>query len=219
LILPGIAVLGGVFCAGAAAVYLVISRGFVRLKRESYIRQYVFPASILRSVTRTYPELKEKDLFLIARALRSYFLAHLKSRSATVGMPSRAADALWHDFILDTRAYHTFCDKAFGSYFHHIPAGKSSSAKTGNEALRRTWRLTCLEENIDPRNATRLPLLFALDAKLQIPDGFIYDLDAVKQAPRADSSSAGCSGGFACSGGDCDSGGCSGGCGGGCGGD
>ncbi len=36
------------------------------------------------------------------------------------------------------------------------------------------WWYTCKYENIDPRNPTRLPLLFALDAKLKIPNGMVY---------------------------------------------
>jgi len=28
-------------------------------------------------------------------------------------------DELWHDFILHTQDYHSFCTQYFGSYFHH----------------------------------------------------------------------------------------------------
>jgi hypothetical protein len=48
------------------------------------------------------------------------------------------------------------------------------SAKISNAGLRRCWWHTCREEHIDPRKPTRLPLLFALDAKLGIPGGFRY---------------------------------------------
>jgi hypothetical protein len=173
----------------------------------------------LKSLTKIYPGLEEKDLFLVARALRQYFLVHLRAGNRTVGMPSRVVDALWHDFILDTKSYHTFCAKAFGKFFHHIPAGKKSVTGSKGDAMRLTWHLACLEENIDPRNATRLPLLFAIDSKLKIPDGHVYDLEAVKKSPREAADGGSCSG-FGCTGGnDCSSSGCSGGCGGGCGGD
>ena len=36
------------------------------------------------------------------------------------------------------------------------------------------WWYCCKYENIDPVNPSRLPLLFALDAKLHIADGFVY---------------------------------------------
>lgn len=49
--------------------------------------------------------------------------------------------------------------------------------KQSNTGLRRCWWYTCREENLDPRKATRLPLLFAIDAKLKIKNGFRYALD------------------------------------------
>jgi hypothetical protein len=43
----------------------------------------------------------------------------------------------------------------------------------------------CKHENIDPRNPTRVPLLFALDEKLNVPGGAVYhqgskQLDALR---------------------------------------
>lgn len=225
--MAGIVLVGGAFAAGAGAAYVAYSRFNRTLKRESFIRQFVFPNAVLQAVKKTYPHLEEKHLYLTAHALRSYFLVNLRAGSNVVGMPSRVVDVLWHEFILDTKAYQAFCSNAFGEFFHHIPAGNNNYRHSRNDGLRLTWRLACLEENIDPRKATRLPLLFAIDAKLNIPDGKVYDLETVKQAPRADSSSCG---GFGCSGSSDthghhgDGGGdssCSGdgGCGGGCGGD
>ena len=89
-------------------------------------------------------------------------------------MPSVVADSLWHEFILYTREYQRFCRRAFGGFLHHTPAVVLSDDKKNNEGLRRVWWYTCKYENIDPKNPTRLPLLFALDAKLNIPNGFVY---------------------------------------------
>jgi hypothetical protein len=57
---------------------------------------------------------------------------------------------------------------------HHTPAMVLSENRKSNTGLRRVWWYCCKYENIDPRNPTRLPLLFALDSKLNIPAGFIY---------------------------------------------
>jgi hypothetical protein len=51
------------------------------------------------------------------------------------------------------------------------------SQRKANQGLRRVWWYACAEENINPRKPTRLPLLFAIDAKLNIPDGFRYSTD------------------------------------------
>lgn len=178
--------------------------------REHHIRSYVFPGSVLREFSKSHPQLQPKDIQLAARALRQFFLVHARAGGRVIAMPSMVADGLWHAFILDTRAYRTFCQAAFGSYFHHIPEGEAMRAADGDQvATWHTWRLACLEENIHPLHATRLPLLFALDAKLNIPNAIIYDPASFKKPALAD----GCGGGGSCGGGGQD------GCGGGCGGD
>ncbi|MGH8049502.1 MAG: glycine-rich domain-containing protein [Arenimonas sp.] len=146
-------------------------------------------------------------------------------------MPSQVTDDLWHEFILYTRSYEQFCGKAFGRFMHHTPAVVLGTSKADNMGLRRVWWYSCKDENIDPKSATRLPLLFAIDKKLGIRNGFIYSADC-KRAPYSDGGGGAvhCGGDFSDSSfdggtdgmGDSDSGGDSGGdsgCGGGCGGD
>lgn len=93
-----------------------------------------------------------------------------------------------------------------------------------NAGLRRVWWQCCREENIDPRQPTRLPLLFALDGKFGIEDGFRYAVDC-SELRKDGNGSVYCGGDFADSGGGDaaggfgDSGSDGGGCGGGCGGD
>ncbi|MCE2658665.1 MAG: glycine-rich domain-containing protein [Rubrivivax sp.] len=183
------------------------------LERERSIRAYVFPTAVLEQLVVAYPHLGPKDYHLAARALRQFFLVHLRAGSGLVTMPSKAADTLWHAFILDTQAYSDFCQEAFGAYFHHIPPQAMGNRDDNGQATWRTWRLACLEENINPDNATRLPLLFALDAKLGIPGAVEHDPGSFK---RPESASGSCGGGGS-SGRDSDGDG--GGDGGGCGGD
>src|SRR3954463_4677000 len=100
-------------------------------------------------------------------------LRRLPDERQTFSMPSRVADGLWHEFILHTREYQRFCRRAFGSFMHHTPATVLSENRKSNTGLRRVWWYCCKYENIDPRDPTRLPLLFALDTKLNIPNGFV----------------------------------------------
>lgn len=198
---------------GVGALYSRIS--ISRFKREHFIRTFVFPRRLFDELHAHHPALDEKAQFLVARALRIFFLAHLRARDQVIGMPSKAADALWHTFILDTKAYTQFCHEAFGKYFHHIPAASMHKGIYADEALQRTWRLACLEENIDPKAATRLPLLFALDTKLAFPNGNTFSLEG----KRKEGSDSGC-GGFGCGGGNANCADGAGDCGdgGGCGG-
>jgi hypothetical protein len=145
--------------------------------RTEFIRTYPLPHGLFDKLRRVYPVLSLKDCQLVAHALRHFFLAYLKSGCKFVSMPSQVVDTLWHEFILYTKHYETFCNKAFGRFLHHSPAVVLSSAKQSNVGLRRCWWYACLEENINPRKPTRLPLLFALDAKLNIPGGFHYVTD------------------------------------------
>ncbi|MBI3774127.1 MAG: hypothetical protein HY273_00995 [Gammaproteobacteria bacterium] len=145
--------------------------------RAEFIRTHTLPLGLFDKLRNKYPSLTLKDCQLVAHALRHYFLAHLKSGHKFVAMPSQVVDELWHEFILHTKHYAFFCNKAFGKFMHHTPAVVLSSSAQTNVGLRRCWWYVCLEENINPREATRLPLLFALDVKLSIPDGFRYSVD------------------------------------------
>jgi hypothetical protein len=207
--------------------------------RADYIRTYMFPKGIFDKLQARRPELSLKDCQLTARALRQFFLAYLKGGRKFVAMPSQVADDLWHELILYTRHYEAFCNKAFGGFMHHTPAVVLGADRQNNAGLRRTWWYACLEENINPRKHTRLPLLFALDAKLNVADGFRYapDCKALRDNRNergsgsgtthcggdfSDSSYDGSTDGFADSpsgdGGGFGSGDSAGGCGGGCGG-
>jgi hypothetical protein len=140
------------------------------------VRDAALPRFLVDKLMATYPRLKQGDAELVLRGLRQFFLAHLRSGRQFVGMPSKVVDTAWHEFILHTRAYQDWCDSAFGALLHHTPAEVlgGSNAKR-NAGLRRTWYWTCKEESIDPRNPTRLPLLFALDKKFDISGGFRYE--------------------------------------------
>jgi hypothetical protein len=155
-----------------------------RARRTDFVRGYRFPQGLYERVRKRRPELTPKDFQLVANGLRQFFLAHLLSGRRFVSMPSQAADDLWHEFILYTKHYEQFCRRAFGRFMHHTPALALGPERRNNEGLRRTWWFACQQENIDPRRPSRLPLLFALDAKLGIGDGFVYkaDCEALRRA-------------------------------------
>jgi len=169
--------------AGCAIAYKTWA-GSQRLRRAEFIRTYRWPRGLLNRLGEKRSGLPRKDAALVSRGLRQFFIAHLMSGNKYVSMPSQIADDLWHEFILYTRDYKEFCARAFGTFLHHTPAAVlDPSQRASNEGLRRVWWYTCKYENIDPRNPTRLPLLFALDAKLNVPNGFRYEADC--QAARA----------------------------------
>ncbi len=166
----------GIFLLG---IIFYINRAVKLSQRRNYIRHYRFPPGLLQKLQHSHPQIQAKDFALVAQALRQFFLAYLLSNKQTVAMPSRIADDLWHEFILYTKQYAEFCRLAFGEFFHHTPAAAMGLQKETNTGLRRIWWHVCKEENISPRNPLRMPLLFALDGKLNITHGHHYTLAAV----------------------------------------
>lgn len=227
-------------CLAFAGMSLVFWRRLRRSRREAYIRDFLLPQGLFDKLRARHPHLSLKDCQLVAQGLRQFFLAYLKSGRQYVSMPSQVVDDLWHEFILYTKNYEQFCHRAFGRFLHHTPAEVLAKGHRGNAGIRCTWFYACHEENINPRKPTRLPLLFALDSKLNIAGGFVYVPDCAGVARRQDDGMTpycaadlghagnGCGGGDGADGGSdgasggdggasCGGGGCGGG-GGGCGG-
>jgi hypothetical protein len=180
---------------GAALLVAIVPR-WLRLRRAEFIRTYRWPPGLLERLEKHRPGLERKNSALVSRGLRQFFIAYLMSGKRYVSMPSQVADDLWHEFILYTREYDAFCRRAFGGFLHHTPAVVLSEHRKSNEGLRRVWWYCCKYENIDPVNPTRLPLLFALDAKLNIPNGFVYHPQC-EELRKNGSATAYCGGDFA----------------------
>ena len=148
--------------------------GWARWARDRVIREAPLPQFLKRKLREAYPHLTQKDAELVERGLRQFFMACNRSQGRFVAMPSRVVDALWHEFILHTQAYRDWCALALGRFLHHTPAEALGAQAQRNDGLRRAWFWCCKDEAINPRQPTRLPLLFALDTKLQIANGFHY---------------------------------------------
>lgn len=218
-----------VLVAAAIGVALVFHFRYVALRRAAHIRHAALPKGLFEKLRARHPQLTQKDCELVAHGLRQFFLAHLQSGRKFVSMPSQVVDDLWHEFILCTKNYQGFCRQAFGRFLHHTPAVVLTDDRLKNEGLRCCWWHACRDENIDPRTPSRLPLLFALDAKLNIAGGFAYvpDCGGVRRAGADSSGSTAYCGSDFCSDGfdggtdgfgDSDGGSDGGGDGGGCGG-
>lgn len=214
-----------ILIAALGALLLIVALKLRHARRAEFIRHYSFPKGLIDKLQQRRPGISAKDGQLVARALRQFFLAHLASGRQFVSMPSQATDDLWHEFILYTRHYEQFCQRAFGRFMHHTPAVVLGPQRRDNTGLRRTWWHCCKDENINPSRPTRLPLLFAIDTKLGIADGFRYVPDCAALRAGGDGS-VHCGGEFGSSsvdggtdgfgdGGGGDGGGDGGGCGGG----
>lgn len=158
----------------------------VRAVRKRFVCEAALPQFLKRKLRDAYPHLEQREAELVEQGLRQFFVACQRSKRQFVAMPSRAVDVLWHEFILHTRAYQDWCQQALGFFLHHTPAEALGRRAKHNDGLRRAWYWACQQENIDPRTPSRLPLLFALDAQLNIVNGFFYLPDCSDIARKSD---------------------------------
>jgi len=192
----------------------------VSRKHERYIAGYEFPSYFWERVRKRLPDLSPRAMELIELGLRDWFICCAWRWGTVVGMPSRAVDEAWHEFILDTREYAGFCTAAFGEYLHHTP-DEAMSTPMG-DALGETVRAWDRSE----AGREEESVLWDLDRRLGIPEPLGID-GAALEAARARSpypaatglAGAGyAAGACAAGGGDFGGGGDGGGGGGGCGG-
>lgn len=167
-------------------------------KQIQVIQNFEFPAEVSAGVKERYPHLTDDDVKLALQQLRLYFLICWNGDKDEVAMPSRLVDTAWHCFILQTRRYQIFCKQAFGGFLHHVPERVVSSSQTSdhavaNEAQKINLRagakvfqaaLAMTDIVASVSNTTpvslRVPMLFAIDKMLKIPDGYMYTSEAVQ---------------------------------------
>lgn len=179
-----------IICLSILALILIVGvlihlRGKLKSEREAFIRGYPFPIHLRQKLLMRYPHWEGEQMQLALRALRQYFLVCLEAGAAAggkaVGMPSKAVDEAWHEFILMSRHYTEFCRHAFGRYLHHNP---ESMLKHGiDDALVNTLQ----QFKTKPGGVSGwstwagIPLLFAADRALGVTDGYHYDAEAMSR--------------------------------------
>ena len=142
-------------------------------RRNEYIENYQFPDIILAKFTEKHKDLTDADIKLVIKELKKYF--YLSSLSSDILiMPSIVLDDLWHEFILYTKEYNSFCNKAFGSFLHHSPNDTMSFDIELARFL--IWEKSCKLEGLDPSSTSTstLPCMFKIDEVLKIKDGLYY---------------------------------------------
>lgn len=157
----------------------------IKTSRLRYLETYRFHSALRKKVQARYPHLSDDNITLVFDTLREYFFMTHRAGKTMVAMPSQVVDVAWHEFILFTRAYKEFCDRGLGRFLHHTPTEAMKTPTLAQEGIKRAWRLACTAEKIDPKKPDRLPMIFAIDALLMIPDGFHYVLDCTDPASPA----------------------------------
>lgn len=161
-------------------------------KRKAVIADFEFPAGVAQRVKGRYPHLNDVEIELALQQLRLYFLLCLTLDSNELALPSRVVDVCWHSFILETKSYQRFCTRAFGRFLHHTPyisnadsrtdalVDETDSVKISLKDGARVYQaalsmVDIVSSSINPvSSSVQVPMLFAIDQLLKIPDGYIY---------------------------------------------
>ena len=204
-------------------------------ERIVFIERYRFPIVLRNRLAEALSTLDAAGLDRVLENLRLFFMLVATRPGVTLGMPSRAVDIAWHEFILLTREYTAFCDQAFGGYLHHTP--QSGRTFERNAALGETHQAGIAFARSGLGAGVTLALgagagaaLFELDRALAVPGGYQFqdgDFQRFELARLAQREASGgtSSGGESSTGSgrtteseaSGDGGGDGGGCGGGCG--
>lgn len=213
-----------IFISVLVIIFYVFISNRKQAQQTVYLTRYSFPISLRNKLKQKHPYLSDEQVEMVFKALKDYFYICHRAKKRMVSMPSQIVDIAWHEFILFTKSYEIFCNKGIGSFLHHTPTEAMKTPTVAREGIKRAWRLSCENENINPSIPNRLPLLFAIDGLLNIEGGFKYSLDCKdKSSPNSNSYCAadiGCTSGCGGDSGDVSDSGSSGDCGGGgCGGD
>lgn len=213
---------------------LVAKRSRAARRAEAYIASFAFPPHIERRVRRKLPQLDDAGWALVEQGLREWFVCCAWRGRTVLGMPSRAVDEAWHEFLLDSLGYTQFCERAFGGYLHHTPDEAMPASMPMPDLLGETVRAWDRSEMSQENES----VLWDLDRRLGIEEPFgLGEIQLISARTRAPYPLAGgwaCGGGFGSAdgggahhhgGGGCGAGagggeasGCGGGGGGGCGG-
>ena len=174
-----------------------ITRRLRRNRRRAFIQSYAFPSALADKLREHFDDERQVDVAL--EGLREWYLACLSAPGEVLGMPSKAVDIAWHEMILMTRTYHSFCERAYGHYLHHSP--EPVMAEPMRPTLARTLQVL---EGQSP-TLVGVPLLFTVDGELGIDGGFFWEEhevdqlrqehDALNRTARYQNFHPGCAGG------------------------
>lgn len=108
-----------------------------------------------------------------AEGLMMFFDCAAAARK-TCGLPSRAADSVWHAWMrLDETGLYRFCIRHFGKIIPHVEAAQMAG---GMQAALAVCLAQARRRAARPAADAYLPPLFSLDRRLGMPHGVAYSM-------------------------------------------
>lgn len=148
-------------------------------KNIEAIYTFEWPSYLLEKWRERFPSAPDGIEHEVSLGLKDWFAILASGHPRTFGMTSKSVDTLWHELILNTRLYASFCHQTVGFFVHHTTHAADSrmdAEKQQHLDNVRTWMAACAVESIDPHTPDRLPRLFQLDALICPEEGHVFSL-------------------------------------------
>jgi len=140
------------------------------------INSWIFPENVRRLLAVRHPTRGPTEHALVEAATRQWFRMVATAPGATFSMPSTAVDELWHELILHTDEYASFCDAALGRFLHHRPEDPVDPRRSHRRAAGLVAALRAARRDEDCSDG-HLPLLFRVDECVALAEGRRYLAD------------------------------------------
>ena len=162
------------------------------ITKNNFLNTYVFPKELSKILSERYPHLKKSEVEEVLEVMKAFYRFQInKDTSIPRYMPSRVVDFAYQTFF-DMPKSSLFFKKLLSSHnkYHRVLAEGTMVSKklirvllagqyseSINDKISEMWCYCCKEEGIDPFFPLSFPSFFTLDKRLNIPSGFIYELD------------------------------------------
>ena len=169
-----------------------IKSGLLHRRYHRYVQQSAYHQILSRMPPELYPHWQKvaqheftgipKDLYFFIQAAEGLmtFFDCVRTTDRACGLPSKAADSIWHAWLSLPQTYFkaqdvdSFCREYFGEVIPHVAAEQMDVGIT--DALAVTLIQLRKIADKDPLSGY-VPPLFTLDRRLKMPRGFCYRSD------------------------------------------
>lgn len=130
--------------------------------------RYEFNDVVVERVAAAYKSASVDQIRLAFEGFLGYVDLCKSYPDKEIPMFSKSVDEVWHNMILDTKGYQSFCENYVGYFLHHVPNSSKGvyNNKKEQESLRSLWLLACKHSGKDPYSFSETPALFDADEEL-----------------------------------------------------
>lgn len=183
--------LGVVLSVGGIVLY--VNRGNNSVKGIPFssiatINKYDFPQEVEKRLLERYPKMNKTKLDFVIFATKDYFLANAQKLAVEgengklLPIPSLIVFEFLQEFMKEQGEFDSFCTKVLGRKINTLNL-MDKKDYSERKAQPEVMKLVKVMNNTPSPNIPSLgiPLLFYVDGLLNIENGFIFNVDVIKE--------------------------------------